>query len=27
MIVFNLKQQGVWHARLEEKSPMCLAPQ
>jgi len=27
MIVFNLKQQGVWRARLEEKSPMCLAPQ
>jgi len=27
VIVFNLKRQGVWHARLEERSPMCLAPQ
>jgi len=27
VIVFNLKQQGVWHARLEEKSPVCPAPQ
>ena len=23
MIVFNLKQQGVWRACLEEKSPVC----
>jgi len=27
VIVFNLKQQGVWRARLEEKSPVCPAPQ
>jgi len=27
VIVFNLKQQGVWRTRLEEKSPVCPAPQ
>jgi len=27
VIVFNLKQQGVWCAHLEEKSPVCPAPQ
>jgi len=27
VIVFNLKQQGVWRARLEEKSPVCPEPQ
>jgi len=27
VIVFNLKQEGVWRARLEEKSPVCPAPQ
>jgi len=27
VIVFNLKQQGVWRARLEEKSPVCPLPQ
>jgi len=27
VIVFNLKWQGVWRARLEERSPVCLAPQ
>jgi len=27
VIVFNLKQQGVWHARLGERSPLCPAPQ
>jgi len=25
--VFNLKWQSVWHARLEERSPVCPAPQ
>jgi len=24
--VFNLEWQAVWHARLEERSPVCLAP-
>jgi len=27
MIVFNLKWQGVWRACLEERSPVCPAPQ
>jgi len=26
VIVFNLKWQGVWGARLEERSPVCRAP-
>jgi len=26
VIVFNLKWKGVWHACLEERSPMCPAP-
>jgi len=27
VIVFNLKLQGVWCAVLEERSPVCPAPQ
>jgi len=26
VIVFNLKWQGVWRRRLEERSPLCPAP-
>jgi len=27
VIVFNLKWQGVWRAHVEERSPVCPAPQ
>jgi len=27
VILFNLKWQGVWRARLEEISPVCPEPQ
>jgi len=26
VIVFNLKWQSVWRARLEEQSPVCPVP-